>query len=151
MFSEICKIDCTTFSTDYFEILFFKKAQGTITLNHNEIKTHDNTLIFISPYQNENLDQHDLQVTTLIFQGAFLNDFFAEKLFTYCLIYFYQLHHPLKMSIDGTEIQKYCSLLTEIKADLFSSKTDSVHIIRSMLYYLLKRQTAGTPINFHLQ
>jgi AraC family transcriptional activator of pobA len=137
---EIDYSDGPTFNTDYFEILFFKKAQGTITLNHKEIKFHDNTVIFISPYQNRkwNLEQHDLQVTTLIFQEAFLNEFFADKLFTYRLIYFYQLHHPLTMSIDETEIQKYCSLLTEIKTELISSKTDSVHIIRSLLYYLLQ-------------
>ena len=42
------------------------------------------------------------------------------------------------MSIDIAEMQKYCSLLTEIKMELINSKTDSVHIIRSLLYYLLQ-------------
>lgn len=84
------------------------------------------------------MDPKNLQVTTLIFQEAFLNDFFADKLFTYRLLYFYQLVHPLKMNIDTDEMLKYCSLLTEIKMELVNSQTDSVHIIRSLLYYLLQ-------------
>lgn len=137
---EINYASSGTFNADYFEILFFKKAQGTLTLNHQEISINDGTVIFISPYQHRiwNLEPDTLQVTTLIFQEAFLNEFFADKLFTYRLLYFYQLHHPLKMDINETEMLKYCSLLTEIKTELVKSKPDSVHIIRSLLYYLLQ-------------
>ena len=132
--------DTSTFDTDYFEILFFKKAAGTVMLNQQEIKLKDGSVIFISPFQKRNwkLDPNNLQVTTLVFQEAFLNDFFADKLFTYRLLYFYQLVHPLKMDIDKDEMLKYCSLLTEIKTELLHSETDSVHIIRSLLYYLLQ-------------
>lgn len=77
-------------------------------------------------------------MTTLIFQEAFLNDFFADKLFTYRLSYFYQLTHPLLINIHQDEMLKYCNFLTEIKTELVESKPDSVHIIRSLLYYLLQ-------------
>lgn len=132
--------DRGTFNTDYFEVLFFKKAKGTLILNQQEIDLHDGSVIFISPFQNRDfkLDVTELKVTTLIFQEAFLNDFFADKLFTYRLLYFYQLVHPLQMNIDKDEMLKYCNLLTEIKKELVNSKIDSVHIIRSLLYYLLQ-------------
>jgi AraC family transcriptional activator of pobA len=42
------------------------------------------------------------------------------------------------MNIDQDEMLKYCNLLTEIKTELVNSKIDSVHIIRSLLYYLLQ-------------
>ena len=137
---EIDYTDRGTFNADYFEILFFRKGRGTLTLNHQVISIDDGTVVFVSPYQNRrwNIAPNDLQVTTLIFQEAFLNEFFADKLFTYKLLYFYQLHHPLKMNIDDVEMGKYCSLLTEIKTELVNSKSDSVHIIRSLLYYLLQ-------------
>ncbi|MBG6234404.1 AraC family transcriptional activator of pobA [Pedobacter sp. CAN_A7] len=137
---DIDYTDRSTFNTDYFEVLFFKKAQGTLILNQQEIELKDGSVIFISPFQNRNwkLESIDFQVTTLIFQEAFLNDFFADKLFTYRLLYFYQLVHPLQMNIYKDEMLKYCNLLTEIKTELEDSKTDSVHIIRSLLYYLLQ-------------
>ena len=137
---EVDYTDTGTFDTDYFEILFFKEAKGTLILNQKEIEVKAGSVIFISPFQKRNwrLDPNNLQVTTLVFQEAFLNDFFADKLFTYRLLYFYQLVHPLKMNIDKDEMLKYCSLLTEIKVELLNSETDSVHIIRSLLYYLLQ-------------
>lgn len=129
-----------TFNTDYFEILFFKKVEGTLILNQQKIELKDGSIIFISPFQKRNwqLDTNNLQVTTLVFQEGFLNDFFSDKLFTYRLLYFYQLVHPLKMNIDKDGMLKYCNLLTEIKMELLNSEIDSVHIIRSLLYYLLQ-------------
>ncbi|MBC8988445.1 helix-turn-helix domain-containing protein [Pedobacter sp. N36a] len=137
---DIDYTDTGTFDTDYFEILFFKEAKGILILNQQEIELKAGSIIFISPFQKRNwrLEPNNLQVTTLIFQEAFLNDFFADKLFTYRLLYFYQLVHPLKLDIDKDEMLKYCSLLTEIKIELLASETDSVHIIRSLLYYLLQ-------------
>lgn len=137
---DIDYTDTGTFDTDYFEVLFFKEAKGILILNQQEIELKAGSIIFISPFQKRNwrLDPNNLEVTTLVFQEAFLNDFFADKLFTYRLLYFYQLVHPLKMNIDQDEMLKYCSLLTEIKVELLNSETDSVHIIRSLLYYLLQ-------------
>jgi len=70
---EIDYSDRGTFNTDYFEVLFFKKAEGTLILNQQEIELRDGSVIFISPFQNRNwkLNPNDLQVTTLIFQEAF--------------------------------------------------------------------------------
>ncbi|WP_245224606.1 AraC family transcriptional regulator [Pedobacter ginsenosidimutans] len=129
-----------TFNTDYFEILFFKKASGIVSLNEKQINISDNSIIFISPYQKRNwqLDVERLEVTTLIFQEEFLNDFFADKLFTYRLLYFYQLSFPLTITIDHEDLRKYCKFLAEIKTELIDSKFDSSHIIRSLTYYLLQ-------------
>ncbi len=128
------------YDTDHFEILFFKKANGILLLNQKEIQLTAGSIIFISPFQKRKwkFESNDLEVTTLVFQEAFLNDFFADKLFTYRLLYFYQLVHPLKMTINTDELLKYCGLLTEIKKELLDTQSDSVHIIRSLLYYLLQ-------------
>lgn len=129
-----------TFDTDYFEVLFFKEATGVLNLNQQEITLKAGSIIFISPFQKRSwkIQPEKLQVTTLVFQEAFLNDFFADKLFPYRLLYFYQLIHPLAMPVEQEEMRKYCNLLTEIKTELLSPQADSVHIIRSLLYYLLQ-------------
>ena len=88
----------------------------------------------------------NIAFTSLVFQEDFLNEFFADKLFTYRLRYFYQFQYPLKMAVTAEEMSKSCSILTEIKSELVTVRPDSAHIIRSQLYYLLQtlnRQYSG--------
>ncbi len=139
--SEIVEsyLDTPIYNTDYFEVLIFKRAKGYVILNQRKITISNNTFLFISPFQKRQwkLDSHDLEFTFLIFQEDFLNDFFADKLFTYRLLYFYQLDYPLHMAASREEIDKVCQILTEINSELKESKLDSEHLIRSLLYYLL--------------
>jgi AraC family transcriptional regulator, transcriptional activator of pobA len=131
--------DTEAYNTNYFEILIFRKAKGYVVLNQRKIELHDNTIVFISPFQKRQwkLDLDHLDFTFLIFQEDFLNDFFADKLFTYRLLYFYQLDYPLYMSVATEYVQNACNTLTEIHTELRDAKPDSEHLIRSLLYYLL--------------
>lgn len=128
-----------TYNTDFFEILLFKTATGSLILNQQKIDITDNTVVFISPFQKRQwtLEKEGLDYTVLVFQENFLNDFFSDKFFTYRLLYFYQLNHPLNISIEKEELQKALCQLMEIKYELVNSRTDSIHIIRSLTYYLL--------------
>lgn len=128
-----------TYNTDFFEILLFKTAKGSLILNQQKINITDNTIVFISPFQKRQwaLEKEGLDFTVLVFQENFLNDFFSDKFFTYRLLYFYQLNYPLHISIEKDEVQKAFDQLMEIKFELVNSRTDSIHIIRSLTYYLL--------------
>lgn len=128
-----------TYNTNFFEILLFKTAKGSLILNQQKINITDNTIIFISPFQKRQwtLEKEGLDFTVLVFQENFLNDFFSDKFFTYRLLYFYQLNYPLNISIEKGELQKALEQLMEIKHELVNSRTDSIHIIRSLTYYLL--------------
>jgi AraC family transcriptional regulator, transcriptional activator of pobA len=123
-----------------FEIIFFKKAKGELILNQQKIPVTDNSVIFISAFQERRwtLDPDHLEFTTLVFHEEFLNEFFADKLFTYRLQYFYQLAYPLNMMMTTADLNKSWMLLQEIKMELIQVRRDSAHIIRSLLYYLLQ-------------
>ena len=141
------------FNTDFFEIVFFKKAHGRLILNHQQIELTDNSLIFISPHQKRQWhfeEEKEQLFTILLFQEDFLNEFFSDKLFAYRLLYFYQLHYPLKMAVDTELIQGYCNLLTEIKSELVHTKPDSIHIVRSLLYYILQKLNREYATRNHL-
>jgi AraC family transcriptional activator of pobA len=129
-----------TYHKDFFEILFFKKAKGRLILGQEILSLSDNSIIFISAFQKHTweLDPEHLEFTTLIFQEDFLNDFFSDKLFTYKLLYFYQLSYVPQIIADDTHMSKFCGLLAEIKLELIETQADSAHIIRSLLYYLLQ-------------
>ncbi|GAA5040921.1 hypothetical protein GCM10011506_42100 [Marivirga lumbricoides] len=130
-----------THNADYFEIIVFKKGNGYAFIDNRKILIRDNTILFVSPYQLKKweVDLAELEFTILIFKEEFLNDFFADKLFTYKLLYFYQYDHPLKLDLDTDKIQGLCNILREIKTELVAPNMDSAHIIRSLIYYLLHR------------
>ncbi|PIF34435.1 transcriptional regulator [Flavobacterium sp. 9] len=132
-------LERNTYNTDFFEILLFNTAKGSLILNQQKINITDNTMVFISPFQKRQwtLEKEGLDYTALVFQENFLNDFFSDKFFTYRLLYFYQLNNPLDISIEKEELQKALDQLAEIKYELVNSRTDSIHIIRSLTYYLL--------------
>lgn len=144
------------FNTDFFEVVFFKKTSGRLILNHQQIDLVDDSIIFISPYQKRQWhfdEDKEQDFTILIFQEDFLNNFFSDKLFTYKLLYFYQLHFRVDMIVDRPFIQSYCTLLTEIKNELIDTKADSEHIVRSLLYYILQKlnREYATRNNLDLQ
>jgi len=141
-----------TYDTDYLEIVFFKNGGGHLMLNHDKITICDNSIIFISPFQKRqwHLNPGSLDFIVLVFQEDFLNDFFSDKLFTYRLLYFYQLAYPLNMHLDEALIERYYSLLAEIKLELIKTKVDSVHIIRSLIYYLLQKLNREYAEKHHL-
>ncbi|WP_211093036.1 helix-turn-helix domain-containing protein [Chitinophaga polysaccharea] len=140
------------YNTNFFEISFFKKAKGRLLLDQRQVDISNNTVLFISPFQKRQwpaaLEEPDF--TTLIFQEDFLNDFFADKLFTYRLLYFYQLDYPLNMTIPADEMDRACHILQEIKTELTATKPDSAHIIRSLLYYLLQKLNRQYAHQHHL-
>jgi len=141
-----------TYNTDFLEIVFFKKGSGHLILNHDKVVITDNSIIFISPFQKRqwNLSNDGLDFIVLAFQEDFLNDFFSDKLFTYRLLYFYQLEYPLNMQLDEAIIERYYSLLNEIKEELVKTRIDSVHIIRSLIYYLLQKLNREYTESHHL-
>ena len=141
-----------TFNTDFFEIVFFKSANGSVTINQEKYPIKDYSTVFISPFQKRkwNLKEEKLDFKVLAFQEDFLNDFFADKLFTYRLLYFYQLDYPLLMELEKASFERYCEQLSEIKTELTQTKPDSVHIIRSLLYYLLQKLNRDYAQENHL-
>lgn len=107
------------YKTDYFEILFFKSAGGYLLLNQQKVTIANSTFVFISPFPKRQwkLDPPQLDFTFLIFQEDFLNDFFSDQLFTYCLLFFYQLNYPMNRVVTKEEMQKACGTLTEINGE----------------------------------
>lgn len=141
------------FNTDFFEVVFFKKGNGRLILNHQQIDLTDNSIVFISPYHKRQWHfeaEKEQDFTILLFQEDFLNQFFSDKLFTYKLLYFYQLHYPIDMAVDELLIQNYCRFLTEIKSELTHTKADSEHIVRSLLYYILQKLNREFALRNHL-
>lgn len=126
-------------SADFFQIYFIKKADGYLKLNDKIIPLHPNTVIFISQHQRHSWhgDFSEVEGQLLLFQDEFLNNFFSDQYFIFRLLFFYQTKYPLSLSVDEAYLEDNLVKLSEIKKELINPKNDSVHLIRSLLYYIL--------------
>lgn len=128
-------------NTDFFEVLLVHQAEGFLDLNQSRIPLRPGQVIFITQFQQRrwNVDINHLDATFLVFQEDFLNEFFADYLFSFRLLYFYQSVFPLHLDLAPGEFDRMLEILAEIRTELKQPKVDSAHIIRSLLYYLLMR------------
>lgn len=125
--------------TDFFEIIFFLNGNGYIDLDDQRIVIQPNTILFISPYQKRKwvIDKHEIDCYFLLFQDSFLSDFFSDKLFIFKLQYFYNKRNPLTIQIEKGVLDQMHSLFNELKQELKIIKSDSKHLVRSIIYYVL--------------
>jgi len=125
-------------SADFFQILFINEAEGELRVNHKVIRPTSQSILFISQHQKHLWEtSQKLDAKILVFQEGFLNEFFADKLFSFRLLYFYQTEFPLLVQSEPDFYARMIKLLREIQHELRFPKSDSVHIIRSLVYYLL--------------
>ncbi|MFV1448510.1 AraC family transcriptional regulator [Maribacter sp. HS] len=131
----------TIHETNFFEILFFENANGRIELNGQLLEVQEYSLFFISPFQKKScmIDHNSVKGFHLVFQNDFLSDFFDDKLFIYRLQYFYNSQYPqfLKLKKEEYTIIKFG--LNEIIEEIKNYQNDSIHIIRSLLYFSLAK------------
>jgi len=126
-------------STDFYEIIFFSNGNGFLELDNQKIKVENNTIIFISPFQNRKwfVDKSKINCHFLFFKDDFLSNFFSDKLFSFKLQYFYNKTKPLSITIQESQLHKYLEVFEDIFLELKEFTSDSEHIIRSLLYFTL--------------
>lgn len=128
-------------NTDFYEIIFFSKGNGFLELDNQKINIENNSIIFISPFQNRKwyLDKFKIECHFLFFKDDFLSNFFSDKLFSFKLQYFYNKTKPLSIKVSKSQMLKYEEIFKDIFIELKNFKSDSEHLIRSLLYFTLIR------------
>jgi len=131
--------DTSTHETDYFEIIFFKKAKGHVVLDERRIELKDTTILFVSPHQKKRwfVKRKNLSGTVLSFQKDLLNQLFSDKLFSYRLQYFYNCLQATALEPDAAISEKYHTLVQDIESEISNYQSDSKELTSSMSHYLL--------------
>ena len=127
------------YSTDFFEILFFKDSTGSIRINDKTIDIKKNSVVFISPFQRHryHLSINEPAFKFLIFKEDFLHDFLTDKYFIYRLHYCYQTKLPHAIQVSDRTMSRYFDILDEIRQELNTPLTNVEPILRSLMYYIL--------------
>jgi len=133
--------DSSPHTTNFFEVFIFEKAAGKIELNGHLLDVKENSLFFISPFQKKSckINISGIKGFHLVFQNDFLTDFFDDKLFTYRLQYFHNSQHPQYLLLKNKNYESIQLMLNEIILEIKAFQNDSIHIIRSLLYFILSK------------
>lgn len=125
--------------TDFYEIIFFRKGNGFLALDQQRIDIRDNTIIFISPFQKRKwfVDKSKLECYFLFFQDSFLSNFFSDKLFSFKLQFFYNKTKPLFIQAKSSLFSQMLDTIQELLNEIKAFRSDSEHIIRALLYFML--------------
>ncbi|WP_163407178.1 helix-turn-helix domain-containing protein [Flavobacterium ajazii] len=125
--------------TDFYELIFFSKGNGYLELDQQRIEISDNTIIFISPFQKRRwfLDKTKVDSYFLFFQNSFLSSFFSDKLFSFKLQFFYNKTKPLYLKVNNEFFLQLVNTIQELLSEIKTFRSDSEHIIRALLYFVL--------------
>lgn len=126
-------------NTDFYELILFEKGNGYLELDQQRIEISDNTIIFISPFQRRKwfLDKKEVDCYFLFFQDSFLSNFFSDKLFSFRLQFFYNKTKPLFIKVNDSLFLQLQNIIQELLNEIKTFKSDSEHIIRALLYFIL--------------
>lgn len=125
--------------TDFFEIFIYDQAAGYVILDGEKINLNKGMFLFISPFQKRSwvVDEKKVKGWGVIFEKEFLADFFSDKLFVYRLQYFYNKNVVTCFKSDKLLSSFNQNIFTEIQSEILNFKSDSSHILRALLYYIL--------------
>lgn len=129
----------TIHSTDFYEIVFFRRGNGYVQLDQQRLQLEDNLIVFISPFQKRRwfVNKSKIECYFLFFQEGFLSKFFSDKFFSFRLQYFHTKSTPLFLKPDHEDVSSIFSVLNDLTFEIKNFRSDSEHITRALLYFLL--------------
>lgn len=124
---------------DFYEIMFLEESIGNVELNNQKTQLTPLMILFASPHQKKRNKITNARGFHLVFKDDFLANFFSDKLFVHRLQYFYNAAQPQFFQIDTADYELIKICLNEITAEIKNYTSDSKHIIRSLLYFVLTK------------
>jgi AraC family transcriptional regulator, transcriptional activator of pobA len=138
--------------TDFYEIVCFTNGNGYLELDQQRIAITNNTVIFISPFQKRKwfVNKSEIDCYFLFFQDSFLSNFFSDKLFSFRLQFFYNKTNPLYIKVSSHLLSQLEGVFKEILDEIKSFQSDSEHITRALLYFVLIKLNRAYAAGYQL-
>lgn len=129
-----------TMVLNFYTLIFLEKGNGVYHLDTETIHFEDNLVLFVKPGQINKVDKVIFEkCIMLFFEGDFLDVFFNDKDFILKFAYFHNPELPSFVKLDEAQFQTLNNFASELRAEIHAQTIDSIHISRSIIYYLLVR------------
>lgn len=126
-------------TVDFYEIFFFRKANGVLQLDAQSIPLHDNLIVYATPFQRRiwQVQGEQIEGYFLIFANNFFELFFSDKLFAYKLQFFHTYQRPLFLAEADDSRNRHDHAFQRIEAELNNLQEDSHNFIQAFLLLIL--------------
>lgn len=129
-----------TMVLNFYTLIFLEKGSGIYHLDTETIYFEENMVLFVKPGQINKVDKVIFEkCIMLFFESDFLDEFFNDKDFILKFAYFHNPELPSFVKLDEAQFQTLFNFAIELRAELHAQTIDSIHISRSIIYYLLIR------------
>lgn len=133
-------INNETMTLSFYTLVLIKQGQGTYYLDSEKISVQPNMVLFVKPAQiNQVKEVHFEKCYLLFFEKDFLDDFFNDKNLILKFGFFQHTQLPHYLLLPEVVFDRYYTIAQEIRSEIKALTLDSVHILRSLIYYLLVR------------
>ncbi len=129
-----------TIVMSFYTIIFLEAGIGSYYLDTEVIPFQENMILFVKPGQINKVNEVVFEKCHLLFfEGDFLDEFFNDKHFIFKFGYFHNPELSSYLILEKEQFQHYYKLAKELRNEIHNQTVDSVHILRSIVYYLLVR------------
>ena len=129
-----------TMVLNFYTLIFLEKGSGIYHLDTETIYFEENMVLFVKPGQINKVDKVIFEkCIMLFFESDFLDEFFNDKDFILKFAYFHNPELPSFVKLDEAQFQTLYNFTIELRAEIHAQTIDSIHISRSIIYYLLIR------------
>jgi AraC family transcriptional regulator, transcriptional activator of pobA len=125
-------------SLSYYDITLIQEGSGNFHLDGKVFPIAYNTIYFSMPAQIRRWEINKVPTgLVLIFEEAFLCDFFSDRRFVQNLAYFNTARKSPTITINAEKYKVLESLMLQIKSEIACFKDTDKHILRAILYQVL--------------
>lgn len=136
---------------NFYTIACLTEAQGEMLIAEQRINLVNNMMLFIPFGQLVNIQKAEfIEGYFLFFEKEFLDVFFHEQNFVYKFAFFHSPNNPLFIECHHDILKTFYDIIKEVHHEIRNLRSDSEHIIRSLLYYFLVKANRLYAESHHL-
>lgn len=127
------------FYVTFYEIVFITEGNGIFKFDNEEMPFKPGSILLLRPnaWRQWKKCVGNVDGYFLIFEEEFIAQFFNDALYLYRFHFFNNTLTPSYVQFDDTAFQEVIIKVEEIQQEINSLKSDSEHLLRALLYYLL--------------
>ncbi|HEX2935941.1 MAG TPA: helix-turn-helix domain-containing protein [Bacteroidales bacterium] len=131
-------IDGAAHTLSYYDITLIEEGSGNLYLDQEEFPVVRNNIYFSLPGQIRRWEINKVPTgLVLIFEEAFLCEFFNDTRFVQNLAYFNPARKSPTLTINDEEYKVLEGLMLQIEGEIKCIKENDNHILRAILYQVL--------------
>ncbi|RLD54043.1 MAG: hypothetical protein DRJ05_15385 [Bacteroidetes bacterium] len=140
------------YTSNFYEIHLIESGSVNMHIGNLKMELKQNMLLFLTPSKIRHWEPTgEMKGKILIFESGFVEHFFKDNFFLYKLQYFQNAETLPYIQLSVDDLNQYKILFSEIENEIIALETDSQHLIRAALFYLLVKLNRHYSTHYNIK